>query len=386
MRPLFCQVTDWWNWYYIKKQISPHFFYYPIQLMIEKGYDVEILTGLHPERREVNYERSRNVEIYRFHKNWRMSLWIQLFSHLMKHQYSLIHLHSLDPVGEHITWAVSRIKTVPMVFTAHSSHNIPLVPETPRPLSLMRKRASFVGDSAKCVFVAFTRTQAEGYGRLGIENVRVIPHGVDPAAFQIERDRETARKYGLEEFNILCVGTYHSGKGQHILVRSMPRILKEHPHTRLLLVGRAYSGSDQEYLETLKSEVRRLELTDKVAFVIDPSTIDLVQLYLSSSLLALPTEAEAFPLVFLEAMAAGLPVVSTEMPHLREILGDGEAGILVDRDQKSVEDAMLTLLNDSELRKRLGESGRSLVQERYRLDKVIQQYWDLYKSLLGQTV
>jgi glycosyltransferase involved in cell wall biosynthesis len=91
-----------------------------------------------------------------------------------------------------------------------------------------------------------------------------------------------------------------------------------------------------------------------------------------------------FGLVFLEAMAAGLPIISINKPYIREIIRDGEAGILVEREQRSIENAILRLLGDSALRRRLGTNGRQIVEQKYRLDKVIQQYWNLYKFLLYQ--
>ena len=381
MKPLFCEVTSWWDWYYIRNQISPHFFYYPVQLMIERGFNAEVLTLSNPEGRETKYESHPNLEIYRFVADHNVSLCARLFTYMVKKQYSLIHLHEVKWPVDCVTWIISRVKNTPMVFTTHAWQLDSLLKlESKIPLIGNVRAHIFIKDSPTCVFVAFTRTQAEAYKRMGINNIKIIPHGIDVAPFEIERDDKIEQKYGLEELNILCVGMMDPRKGQHFLVKSMPKILKEYPHTKLLLVGRTYDRG--KYLGTLKSLAQKLELRDKVEFLSDVTRSELIQLYLWSSLFVLPTQAELFGLVFLEAMAAGLPVITTNRPHLREILGNGEAGVLVEREQKSIENAILNLLRDDDLRRRLGNNGKKLVLQKYRLEKVIQQLWNLYKALL----
>jgi len=392
MRPLFCEVTSWWNWFYIKDKISSHFFYYPVQLMMQKGFNVEILTTLFPERGETKYEDHDNLKVYRFAKDNNFSFCKRLFNHMVKKSYSLIHLHTIDWFVDYVPWIVSRMKHTPMVFTSHRHDLLDSLMESESRISLARKKALknlfMVRDSETCIFIAFTRTQAESYRRLGIKNIRIIPHGIDTTPFEMRAqcDNKIEEKYGLDSFNILCVGVIDPRKGQLFLIKSMPTILKEYPHTKLLLVGRTYNKCQKGYLRTARFYINKMGLEDKVKLLNDVPKSDLIQLYLSSSLFVLPTQAEMFGLVFLEAMAAGLPIISTNKPHLKEILGNGEAGILIEREQKSIENAILSLLGDSVLRRRLGNNGKKVVEQKYRLDKVIQQHWNLYQELLDQRI
>lgn len=395
MSPLFCEITCWWNWNYIKNQISPHFFYYPVQLMIEKGFNAEILTVLHPERGETEYEYHDNLKIIRFaeYRSWptlynNFVFYTHLFSYMMKKNYSLIHLHTIDWLADYLPWIASRLKNTPMVFVSHDPY---LMEYRPGVQIRVFRRGLKMRDSETSVFIAQTKTEAQFFRRLGIRNVRIVPHGIDPAVFEIERDNMVEEKYGLEENNILCVGQIDPRKGQRFLIKSMPTILKEYHHTKLLLVGRAFRARGREYLRTLRSDISKLGLDGKVKFLDaypggDTSRSELIQLYLSSSVFALPTEAENSPLVFLEAMAAGLPIISTNKSYLKDILGNGEAGMLVEREQKSIENAILCLLGDEGLRRRFGNIGKKVVKQKYRLDKVIQQHWNLYRSLLDQCI
>jgi glycosyltransferase involved in cell wall biosynthesis len=364
--------------------------------MMEKGFNAEVLTVLNPERGEMQHEYHNKLQVHRFVRDSsRFSYYsfdVRLFSYMMKRNYSLVHLHSVDWYVDKVPWLVSKIKKTPMVFTSHSPGLMEALlnlESMPFRRKMLLKNAEMLRDSSTCTFIAFTQCQAESYRKIGVKNIRLIPHGIDPKAFRVKRDNTIIDKYGLDEYNLLCVGTMETRKGQLFLVKSMPRILKEFPNTKLFLVGRTYA-SDQagyasraHYLRTLKSLVNEMRLKEKVIFLDDVPRSDLIQLYLLSSLFVFPTEAEMAPLVFLEAMAAGLPVISTNKPYLREILGNGEAGILVEREQQSIESAILRLLSDNALRTRLGSNGKKIVEQKHRLDKVIQQYWDLYESLLN---
>jgi len=388
MKSTFCEITDWWSWGILRNQISPHFFYYPVQLMIEKGFDVEVLAMLRPHLKEIAFENHGKLKIHRFDRDKRVIVFdLKFFKYMMKNQYSLIHLHSLGYLVDNVPWAASRIKKTPLIFTTHSHDTMMPLMDSRSQMSLTQrmvlKNIHLVRDSPTCVFIAFTKYQAECYRKIGIKNIRIIPHGVDPELFKAKPDSNTKEKYRLGEFNILCVGTIEPRKGQLLLIQSMPQILKEFPDTKLILVGRASFDYQKQYLMTLHSYIKKLNLQDKVAFLSDIAKDDLIQLYLSSTIFVLPTLAEMFGIVFLEAMAAGLPIISTNLPHIKEVLDKDRAGVVVEREQASIENEIIHLLGDSKFRRSLGSNGKRIVEQNYRIDKIIEQYWDLCQSLLS---
>ena len=386
MKPVFCEITSWWNWHDIRSQVSGPYFYYPVELMIRKGFNVEVLTTLNPEAGKKRLEEYKNLSIYRFAQDNPLSSGINVFSHIVKRRYSLIHMHGMHWLVDDVSWAASKIKNIPMVITSHAHDTFERFMESKSRMSILRQRIRakwFIKDSPTCVFIAFTRTQAHVYRKLGINNIEIIPHGIDPKVFEVPHDPSIPQKYDLGEFNILCVGAADLRKGQHFLVGAMPRIIREYPDTRLILVGRSHGWYQKKYLAMLKKQVSKLGLQRKITFFDEVPRDELIQLYLASSLFALPTRAEMFGLVFLEAMGAGLPIVTTNRPYIREILGDGEAGILVQRQKESIENAILTLLGDAPLRRKLGNNGRKLIQNRYRLEDVIQKHWQLYEKIMA---
>lgn len=380
----FCEVTLWWNMYYIQNQISPHFFYYPAELMLKKGFDVEVLTKLYPERNESKFEINNGIIVRRFQKS-PAKFCPSLLKYMLKNDYPLIHLHTVGFLEDYVPWITSKIKNIPMVFTSHA-HDIlhgSLLHEKDgfnRSAWMIEKNLKILNSSS--VFIAFTQFQENLYRDFGIKNIRVIPHGIDPTVFDVNVDHKVVEKYKLEEINILCVGNIGQRKGQHFLVESMPEILKKYPKTKLFLVGRVFEERQKKYLEMLKSKIEKMNIGKNVTFLNDVSKNELVQLYLLSDVFAFPTDREMFGIVFLEAMAAGLPIISTNRPYIREILQDGGAGILVKRKQKEFEDGIINLLDDASLRNRLSKNGKKAVGEKYHLDQVIEKHWELYKSLI----
>jgi glycosyltransferase involved in cell wall biosynthesis len=237
-------------------------------------------------------------------------------------------------------------------------------------------------NSERCVFIAYTRWQESFYRSLGIKNIRIIPHGIDPGVFDVERSQGFARKYGPGEYNILCVGNIDPRKGQHYLIESMPDILKEFPGAKLFLVGRAFYDHQIAYKKRLEEEIRKTGISEHVVFLNDAPRDELIQLYKWSDVFAFPTDAELFSIVILEALAAGLPIIATDRPYIREPLQDGKAGILASRDTKSFRDGIIELLGDKALRGRISANERKAVDEQYHLKKVVGAHWDLYRSLL----
>ncbi|MFX0132461.1 MAG: glycosyltransferase family 4 protein [Candidatus Hodarchaeota archaeon] len=388
MIPKFCMITGWWNWYHVKNKVSPHFFDYPVSLMIKKGFYVEILTILQPERNELKCESYNDFKILRFsninNKKDMVLYSMYLFNYILKNNYNIIHLHNLTWPIDVIPMVTNKLNRIPMVYTSHDPYFFD---------SLLRVGAYTLNQKIKNkllkimnskinIYIAFTNFQKKIYNKMGIKNVKVIPHGIDPTVFNVEPNDEIKEKYRMGEFNILCVGNYEHRKGQHLIVRGMNKILSEYPKTKLILVGRAFSEIQRSYYNSLISYAKKHNLINNISFLSDIPKDDLIQLYISSNIFVLPTQTEMAPLVYLEAMAAGLPTVTTNRPYIKEILGNGSAGILTKRTQKSFEDAIINLISNTKLIKNLSNNGKIIITKNHILNNVVAQLWDLYQSLM----
>jgi glycosyltransferase involved in cell wall biosynthesis len=111
---------------------------------------------------------------------------------------------------------------------------------------------------------------------------------------------------------------------------------------------------------------------------------DMVTVFHAAHVVCLPSYREGLPKVLLEAASCGLPIVTTDVPGCREVVREGENGLLVPaRDAKALSDALLRLIKNPELRAEMGHSSREIVLREFSSEKVIAQTLDLYEELIG---
>jgi len=189
---------------------------------------------------------------------------------------------------------------------------------------------------------------------------------------------EPLSQYRDDKFNILFVGRLEKRKGFKYLLRAFSYVKAELPNTRLIVVG-AYDAKDKRPYERY---VRRHRLED-VVFVGYASAEDLPRYYRTCDLFCAPsTGFESFGIVLLEAMAAGKPIVASNIAGYRNVLEDGAEGLLVEpKDERALAEAIIRLLKDPELRQRMGERGRAKAPS-YSWDKIARRVLDYYQELL----
>jgi glycosyltransferase involved in cell wall biosynthesis len=188
--------------------------------------------------------------------------------------------------------------------------------------------------------------------------LEIAPLGVDPKLFSPEPFRVKSAP-----FEILCVGRLVPAKGQHVLVAAVDRLLKSGRQVRLRLVG---DGPDRASLE---KEVEHREMGTHVVFEGAVTQDRIRTLYAQADAFALASFAEGIPVVLMEAMAMGIPCVSTHITGIPELIRDGTDGLLVaPSDDEGLSEALGRLMDHPALRKRFAETGRRRVLQRYNLD------------------
>jgi glycosyltransferase involved in cell wall biosynthesis len=171
---------------------------------------------------------------------------------------------------------------------------------------------------------------------------------------------------------IVAVGRLQAPKDAVSLIRALA--LLRGPF-RATLVG---SGPDRRAVE---EELLRCGLAGSI--LLAGERRDVPQILASSSIFVLSSRAEALPVSVLEAMAAGLPVVATRVGGVPELVVDGETGLLVPpADPRALAAALQRLLDEPELRARLGAAGRARVEKQFALDSFLDAHLDLYRRAL----
>jgi glycosyltransferase involved in cell wall biosynthesis len=231
--------------------------------------------------------------------------------------------------------------------------------------------------------IALTPEEGNDYLALRVakqNNVSIIHSGVNLHRFQKGKNQNSRKRKELGiPPNALVVG--FSGwllpiKGVNFLVEALAGIVQKHPRSLLVLLGKG----DQE--EELRKQAENLGLEDKVLFL--GWRPDVEEIMSCFDLLVLPSLNEGMGRVLVEAMAAGLPIVASQVGGIPDLVKDGKNGLLVPpRDVAALELAVSYFLEDEARRKRTGEAGREMCRP-YSAEAMVTQINDLYERLLGE--
>jgi glycosyltransferase involved in cell wall biosynthesis len=191
--------------------------------------------------------------------------------------------------------------------------------------------------------------------------IDLIPNGIDPTRYRADRPR--ARR-------VLVVSRLFERKGVQHLLQALDGLQVDH---QVEIVG---SGP---YLPALKSMAGQLSTSISFRGWLDGASPELKELYETSSIFVLTSEMENFPIVLLEAMAAGLAIITTRGTGCDEVVGD--AAVLVQpRDPRGLRNALVRLMRDPELCRRLGMAARARLEQKFGWPAVARQYLQTYSA------
>jgi glycosyltransferase involved in cell wall biosynthesis len=211
------------------------------------------------------------------------------------------------------------------------------------------------------------------------EQIVRIPNGVDTETFRPAAERGFDAEKPARD--LICVARLEHAKGIDVLLHAWGRLMHEpadwqtYLKPRLRLVG---AGSYRPQLECLVTE---LGIQHSVEFLGERTEIiDLLQ---HAWGFILPSRWEGMSNALLEAMACGLPCVSTRVSGSEDIISDGVNGLLVEPEQPAeMAQALCRIITDADLAQRLGQNGRATVLGEYQLSAVVEQCLQLYHRLL----
>jgi len=214
----------------------------------------------------------------------------------------------------------------------------------------------------------------------------VIHHGIDLKQFQFrEEDRHAVRaELGIrpDAKVIGIIGRLQIGKGYLEFLQMARRVKGAHPDARFLIVGPATRGETKE-AGLILGKIREWDLQDCV--IRTGFRADIPRVLSAMDLFVFPSHAEAFGLVLIEAMAVGLPIVSSSCDGVLDIVHHGETGWLVPpRDVTQLTEAVLALLQDEQKRKAFGEAGRRRAESCFDIEWMVNRVEDVYGRLVRQ--
>lgn len=287
---------------------------------------------------------------------------------LRKHQFDIIHIH--EPMVPLLPWYVLWFSRAVNVGTFHASRATATVYRTYKPLI----RTFFGRLDGK---IAVSNSARDFVFGCFPSDYRVIPNGINVERYALDVDPFPHLRDG--KFNVLFVGRLDKRKGLTYLLDAMWWVQRLRRDVRLIIVG---AISDRQ-LERAKRAVRRLGLED-VQFAGFVSEQDKLRFYKSADLFCAPAIGgrESQGLVLLEAMAAGTPVVASDIPGYRSVSPDGKAALFVrPQDTKALARAILRLVHYPRRAEALRVAGLTRAKA-FSWDEVAERVCAYYMELL----
>jgi len=275
------------------------------------------------------------------------------------------HIHSPYPLGEIANWLLGRSRAT--VIGYHSD-----IVRQRRWLPFYGPFLRHILDSADLIVASTPRYVETSPWLYPVrEKCVIIPYGIDHTRFTAST-RQLA-----SELTLLFVGRLRYYKGLDTLLYALPSL----PGVRLTVVG---DGPMKKAWEQLTDE---LDLRDRVTFAREVTDKDLPTYYHTADLFILPANAraEAFGIVLLEAMASGLPCVTTELgTGTSWVVQDGVTGLVVPpRDPRALAEAIWSLLDAPQRRAAMGRAARARVEAEFTRERMIARVQAVYEKALA---
>jgi rhamnosyl/mannosyltransferase len=286
---------------------------------------------------------------------------------LLRERPDVVHLHFPYPVGETAQFLLGRGRAT--VLTYHSD----VVKQTTI-LKFYRPVMERVLRKADTIIVGSPPMRGSAYLAAHQEKLRLIPYGIPLARF---RKPDFSEKPGFSgPFTLLFVGRLRYYKGLDYLIRALPQI----PRARLQVVG---IGPMEGEWRALAQDIG---VADRIEWLGETPDEELPSIYHAADLFVLPAShpSEAFGLVQVEAMAAGLPVVCTELGTGTTYVNlDGVTGLVAPpRDADALARAINALIDDPARRAEMGRAARERVTREFDLDVMVDRVLALYGDLI----
>jgi glycosyltransferase involved in cell wall biosynthesis len=324
----------------------------------------------HTEVADEATRRGLTVELVECRGKWDWSSVRRVRQLIGKYNVEVLHPHGYK--ADMYAYAASWRSRVVLLATSHNWPNKRLLMRAYAALDrLVLRRFDRV--------VVVSDAVADILGRWGVSPTKVctILNGVDLARFQ----RASATLRG--ELNLTneplvgFVGRMVSDKGGALLLRAADQVLAVYPKTKFVFVG---DGPARKEWETLAAQLRIQSST-----IFTGTRGDMPEVYASFDMLVLPSLIEAQPMCLLEAMAAGNAVIATRVGAIPKMIQSGKTGVLLERgDVAGLSAAIVRLLSDSDLRRRLGESARAHAAQHFSAEAMAKNYLANYQDLLRQ--
>lgn len=340
--------------------------YHLAEHLAQRGNEVHVITsqdeGL-PEHSKENGFYIHRIAWSKIHIIGIITFWVKLCLKIQKIKPDIVHAQSL-PTGIS-AWAAKKLLKIPYAVWGQGS-------DVYIPGRFIRVTSKNILKNADAV-LALTEDMKQRMLEICNRDISVVPNGISPEKFNIKSGE---KKKGNSK-TIIFVGRLHPVKGVSYLIEAMAIVHREMTDAKLILVG---DGVERSKLEEL---AEKLDLNSCIQFMGQVQQEIVPTMLQQADLFALPSLSESFGIVNLEAMAASLPIVATNVGGIPDIIEEGVNGYLVNAKRPSeIADRILMLLRNDKLREEISANNREKANL-FAWDNVAGKVENIYFDFLG---
>jgi len=335
--------------------------------LIKNGHNVSIATRVIKDKKD--YEIIDNIKVYRvdlkafgFTYGYQINNYIKKL--IKKNHFDIIHIHGMRPLEFY------DIKEIPLAYTNHTSGYLKRIKKGGHRIYLLKrlfkKPQLFLAPSKELLEIPFKITAIKAY----------IPNGVESSKYQRDMQiREKIREeLKLSKDDILAIVTRRMVWKNGVRYLALATQYIQNKNLKILFIG------DGEEFEEIKKTLEE-NFKDRYFMLGSKKHDEIIKYYSAADISVLPSLMEATSISGLEAMAAGLPIVGTNVGGIPELVRDGVTGFLCKKeDPKDLAEKIDTLLRNDY--KKMGENAVKIVKDEFDWDKIAQKTVNEYRKIL----
>ena len=342
---------------------------------MQRGYEVDIITC--NTEKTLAYEELDGIHIYR------LSCWnalnstypipkpcltnFRILRMFLRKKYDIINTQTRFFISSFLGLIFAKVKRVPLLHTEHGARHSVVSSKVINLISRAYDHTigTLIVKSAKRT-IGVSEAACEFLKHLGATNTKLIYNGIDTSIFR-RRDTNYREKLrlGNDATLITLVGRLIYAKGIQDLISVFPEIASKH-EVRLLIVG---DGAYKPELEKLAQN------KGNILFLGQKEQGEVIEILNSSDIFVNPSYSEGLPTSVLEAGAAGLAIVATDVGGTKEIINDGNTGFLVPpTDKEILKEKICQLIENKKLRGAFGRNIHKYVKDKFDWDEITEKW------------
>jgi len=354
--------------------------------MQQKGYEVHVFASDWDKTKRIKEKEEKEEGVY-IHRCFHIlravnfvTIWPSIFLRILMQDIDIVHTHLAAHPHVYLAALAARIKGIPHIHTTHCPWsdaprsrigNLLLEPNYKIFNKLVFKTANKI--------IAITPWEEKYIRKYGGKEIRIIPNGMDDIFYTKIKKKKFREKYGIPKNKtlILFFGRLSSTKTPEFLAKIGKEMLQERKDIVFVFVGPD---------EGNKKIVENIIKGEKEMFLLDPirNRKEIVDMYQSADIYALPSYREGLPLTIFEAMASGLPIIATPVNGIPYEIKDKINGFLREWGNKEEwKKALTEMIDNKKLRKKIAKNNRNMAKS-YRWDLIAKRTEEIYKEALRE--